>query len=96
MALEETQDLVAVCDRMGIAVPLVFLNLMTPVGDCRLCSSLQQRELLVAESFRQVFLGKQQTLVYRQPEIAGLAQLEKFGRCLYQPAIEEMVIRAQA
>ena len=96
MALEETQDLVAVCDRMGIAVPLVFLNLMTPAGDCRLCSNLRQRELLVAESFRQVFLGKQQTLVYRQPEIAGLAQLEKFGRCLYQPAIEEMVIRAQA
>jgi arsenite-transporting ATPase len=96
MALEETQDLVAVCDRMGIAVPLVFLNLMTPVGDCRLCSSLQQRELLVAESFRQVFLEKQQTLVYRQPEIAGLDQLEKFGRCLYQSAIQEMVIRAQA
>ncbi len=93
MALEETKDLVAACDRMGMAVPLVYLNLMTPPGDCRLCSSLRRRELLVAESFRQMFPEKQQTLVYRQPEIAGLERLEKFGRCLYQPAIQEMVSR---
>jgi arsenite-transporting ATPase len=94
MALEETKDLVAACDRMGMAVPLVFLNLMTPPGDCRLCSSLGRRELLVAESFRRMFPEKQQTLVYRQPEIAGLKRLEKFGRRLYQPAIQEMVSRA--
>jgi arsenite-transporting ATPase len=93
MALEETKDLVVACDRMGMAVPLVFLNLMTPPGDCRLCSSLRRRELLVAESFRQMFPEKQQTLVYRQPEIAGLERLEKFGRRLYQPAIQEMVSR---
>jgi arsenite-transporting ATPase len=96
MALEETEDLAAACDRLGIAVPLVFLNLMTPSGDCRLCSSLRRRELLVAESFRQVFPEKQQTLIYRQPEIAGLEQLEKFGRRLYQPAVQEMVSRVHA
>lgn len=93
MALEETKDLVAACDRMGMAVPLVFLNLMTPSGGCRLCSSLRRRELLVAEGFRQMFPEKQQTLVYRQPEIAGLERLEKFGRCLYQPARQELVSR---
>ena len=93
MALEETKDLVAACDRMGIAVPLMFLNLMTPPGDCRLCSSLRRRELLVVESFRRTFPEKQQTLVYRQPEIAGLERLEKFGRRFYQPAIQEMVSR---
>ena len=89
MALEETKDLVAACDRMGMAVPLVFLNLMTPPGDCRLCSSSRQRELLVAESFRLLFPERQQTLVYRQPEIAGLERLKEFGRRLYQPAIPE-------
>jgi arsenite-transporting ATPase len=91
MALEETKDLAAACGRMGIAVPLVFLNLMTPPGGCRLCSSLRRRELLVAESFRQVFPEKHQTLVYRQPELAGLERLEKFGRRLYQTAVQEMV-----
>ena len=92
MALEETRDLVDACGRLGIAVPLLFLNLMTPPGDCRLCASLRRRELLVAESFRQTFPEMQQTLVYRQPEIAGLARLEEFGRSLYQPALQEMVV----
>jgi arsenite-transporting ATPase len=96
MALEETQDLVAACDRMGMAVPLVFLNLMTPPGHCGLCSSLRRRELLVAESYRRMFPEKPQTLVYRQPEIAGLERLEKFGRRLYQSAIREMVSRDAA
>lgn len=90
MALEETKDLVAACDRMGMAVPSVFLNLMTPPGDCRLCSSLVRRELLVVEGFRKMFPEKPQTLVYRQPEIAGLERLEEFGQCMYQPAGREM------
>jgi arsenite-transporting ATPase len=90
MALEETTDLVAACHRMGIAVPLVFLNLMTPPCDCRLCSSLERREQLVAEGFRQAFPGKPQTLVYRQRQIAGLERLESLGQCLYQPGRPEM------
>jgi arsenite-transporting ATPase len=90
MALEETKDLVAACHRMGIAVPLVFLNLMTPPCDCRSCSSLRRRERLVVEDFRQAFLEKQQTLVYRQPEIAGLPQLKRLGWRLYRPTRPEL------
>jgi arsenite-transporting ATPase len=90
MALEETKDLVAACHRMGIAVPQVFLNLMTPPCDCRLCSSLRRRERLVVEDFRQAFPKKQQTLVYRQPEIAGLEQLKRLGWRLYRPARPEL------
>ena len=90
MALEETKDLVAACHRMGIAVPLVFLNLMTPPCDCRLCSSLRRRERSVVEDFRQAFLDKQQTLVYRQPEIAGLEQLKRLGWRLYRPTRPEL------
>jgi arsenite-transporting ATPase len=92
MALEETRDLVDACRRMGIAVPLLFLNLMTPPGDCRLCASLRRRELLVAKSFRQAFPDMRQALVYRQPEIAGMAQLQELGLSLYEPALQEMVI----
>jgi arsenite-transporting ATPase len=90
MALEETKDLVAACHRMGIAVPLVLLNLMTPPYDCPLCSSLRRRERLVAHDFRQAFPEKHQTLVYRQPEIAGLEQLKKLGWRLYRPARPEL------
>jgi len=91
MALEETGDLALACDRMGIAVPRLFLNLMTPPGDCGLCSSLRRRELLVAQRFRQMFPHRQQTLVYRQPEMSGLRQLEEFGRHLYRPAEKELL-----
>lgn len=92
MALEETKDLFAACDRMGIATPLVFLNLMTPPADCPLTSSLRRSESLVAEGFRQMFPEKHQTLVYRQPEIAGLDQLERLGQCLYQSASRELAL----
>jgi arsenite-transporting ATPase len=91
MALEETRDLVDACGRMGIAVPVLFLNLMTPPRDCRLCESVRRRELLVVEIFRRAFPGKRQTLVYRQGEIAGMARLEEFGRNLYEPDLQEMV-----
>ena len=91
MALEETRDLVDACGRMGIAVPVLFLNLMTPPRDCRLCASVRRRELLVVEIFRRAFPGKRQTLVYRQGEIAGMARLEEFGRSLYEPDLQEMV-----
>jgi hypothetical protein len=66
---------------------------VTPPGDCRLCSNVRRRELLVADSFRQAFPDKQQTVVYRQAGIAGPERIEKFGRGLYQPAIPEMVSR---
>jgi arsenite-transporting ATPase len=91
MALEETKDLLAACDRLGIAVPSVFLNMMTPPGDCHLCSNLWKRERLVAEGLRRMFPRKEQTLICRQEELAGLEKLEEFGRYLYQPAGKELI-----
>lgn len=90
MALEETKDLVAACGRMGIAVPLMFLNLLTPPCDCPLCVGLHLRESAAAEEFLKVFPDKQQIQVYRQPRIGGLEQLEKLGRSLYQSAGQEL------
>jgi hypothetical protein len=58
MALEETKDLVAACDRMGIAVPLMFLNLLTPPCDCQLCEGLRRRESAVAGEYRKAFPGQ--------------------------------------
>jgi arsenite-transporting ATPase len=94
MALEETKDLVAACERMEIAVPQLFLNLMTPPGDCGLCSSLRGRELPVARSFQDLFPEKHQTLVYRQPEMVGLDRLEEFGRHLYRKTREKRMSHA--
>ncbi len=90
MALEETKDLLATCRRMGLSVPSLFLNLLTPPRDCRLCASQRKRELLVIDEFAQAFPEADQTLVYRQPSISGIEQVEKIGDCLYQPALQEV------
>jgi arsenite-transporting ATPase len=91
MAWEETKDLLAACHRMGIAVPAIFLNLMTPPGDCSLCSGLRRRELHTVGSFRQTFPSQQQILVYRQGEVGGIQQLEELAWNLYQTPTPELV-----
>jgi arsenite-transporting ATPase len=93
MALEETKDLVEACGRLGITVPLMFLNLLTPPCDCRLCVGLRRRESAVAKEFLKVFPHKQQIQVYRQPGLGGLEQLEWLGQRLYQSARQEMTSR---
>lgn len=90
MALEETKDLVAACGRLGITVPLMFLNLLTPPCDCHLCVALRHRESAVAEEFLKVFPHQQQIQVYRQPGLGGLEQLERLGQNLYQSAGQEL------
>ena len=92
MAVDETRDLLEACDRLGIAVPALFLNLVTPPGDCRLCSALERRESLAVRDFRQLFRNKQVTLVYRQGELSGLDRLEELGRNLYRPASREEAV----
>jgi arsenite-transporting ATPase len=93
MALEETKDLLAACDRLGIAVPLMFLNLLTPPCDCHLCVGLLRRESAVVKEFQKAFPQKQRIQVYRQPELGGLEQLDRLGQDLYQSAGQEMTTR---
>jgi arsenite-transporting ATPase len=96
MAFEETKDLVAACGRMGLAVPLMFLNLLTPPCDCPLCVGLRRRESAVAEEFLKAFPNMQQIQVFRQPGIGGLEQLEKLGQSLYKSAGQEIAACVRA
>jgi len=84
MALEETRDLVAACKRLRISVPGLFLNLVTPLNDCDLCSALYRRESLVRNKFQQILSGRNVTVVYRRGEIRGLRWLGELGKALYQ------------
>ena len=84
MALEETRDLVAACERLRISVPGVFLNLVTPLSDCDLCSALYRRESLVQNKFQQSLSGRDIAVVYRRGEIRGLGRLGELGKALYQ------------
>jgi len=84
MAWEETRDLVAACERLRISVPGLFLNLVTPLSDCALCSALYRRESLVQKKFQQSLSGRNVTVVYRRGEIRGLRRLGELGEALYQ------------
>jgi arsenite-transporting ATPase len=83
MAFEETRDLLTVCGRLGINVPGIFLNLMTPPSDCVLCAAMNRRESLIYGKFKQSFHGEVGA-VYRRGEIRGLHWLARLGDALYQ------------
>ncbi|MCX5889835.1 MAG: ArsA family ATPase [Deltaproteobacteria bacterium] len=89
MAFQETSDLLAVCGRLGVPVPVLLLNLATPAWDCPLCAALNRRETLIKEKFQQIFAGRHQTVIYRQSEPRGLKRLTALGRALYRPGIME-------
>jgi arsenite-transporting ATPase len=89
MALGETQDLLASCDRMGLSVPLIFLNLMTPPSTCRLCRRLVQRESLQSDEYRRNFPDRHLTLLYRQPELGSMEMLGELGRRLFENVRQE-------
>jgi len=89
MALAETMDLLGVCDRLGVNTPVLFLNLVTPAGDCPLCNALNRREAQVREKFRQILAHRHQTLIYRQAEPRGRKRLEELGQVLYRPRVRE-------
>jgi arsenite-transporting ATPase len=85
MAFEETRDLLAACVRLGISVPGLFLNLVTPPNDCLMCSALHRRESRVRRQFQRCFRGTELTVVYREGEIQGLRRLAELGQALCQP-----------
>ncbi len=84
MAWEETRDLVGACERIGICVPGLFLNLVTPPSDCALCSALYRRESRVRQKFQQGLSGKDVIVIYRRGEMRGLRALRELGKALYQ------------
>ena len=92
MAWEETKDLLAACDRLSLHVPALFLNRMTPPGDCRFCGRLRSRERVEAENFRQAFPAQQQVLVYQQSQPpVGRERLEELAQGLYQAPCLDLV-----
>ena len=83
MAFEETSDLLTACTRLGINVPGIFINLMTPPSDCVSCAAINRREAAIRRKFNESFHGEI-GLIYRRGEIRGLHGLARLGDALYQ------------
>jgi hypothetical protein len=89
MAFQETSDLLAICGRLEVPVPVLLLNLATPARDCPLCAAQNRRETLIKHKFQQTFAGRHQTIIYRQSEPRGLKRLGELGQALYRSRIME-------
>jgi anion-transporting ArsA/GET3 family ATPase len=83
MALEETRDLIQTCSRLGIGVPLLFLNLAVPPGPCPACRPRFQAEAKVRREFEETFNDIHQCVVYWCGERRGPERLTELGRALY-------------
>ena len=83
MAYAETGDLVAACERLGMAVPIIFVNMVTPPSSCPTCSVLRRAEERVLDRYDAACAGRHMALVFRQKEPRGLERLRVLGRALY-------------
>ncbi|MCK9377838.1 MAG: ArsA family ATPase [Syntrophobacterales bacterium] len=90
MALEETKDLAAACERLKINVPVIFLNQATPPSaTCPWCAAMHRQELRLKARYLQEFDNRHLTTVYRQHEPRGLEPLAELGQALFRVAMKE-------
>ena len=83
MAYEETVDLLAACERLRVAVPLLFVNMVTPSSSCPICSRMRQMQTPVLERYQSQSVEQHVVTVFRQEEPHGLERLRTLGRALY-------------
>lgn len=83
MAYAETGDLVAACERLGMAVPILFVNIVTPLSSCPTCSVRRRMEERVLDRYEAACAGRHMALVFRQKEPHGFERLRVLGRALY-------------
>ncbi|MBI4720315.1 MAG: ArsA family ATPase [Chitinivibrionia bacterium] len=83
MAYAETNDLVAACERLGVAAPVLFVNRVTPPSSCPACSALRREEEPALRRCKEAFAGRHCTVVSRQGSLRGVERLSALGRTLY-------------
>ena len=83
MAFEETKDLLAACQRLGVSVPGIFVNMITPDSDCRVCSVIRRMEQPILRQYASEFAGHQIVHVARQHAPQGFERLRTLGQALY-------------
>ncbi len=83
MAYAETADLLAACERLAMAVPILFVNMVTPPSSCPTCSVLRRAQEPVLDRYQAACAGRHMALVFRQEEPRGFERLRVLGHALY-------------
>ncbi len=84
MAFAETGDLFAACERLGVAVPVLFVNMVTPQSSCPTCAVLHRAQQAVLDRYQRTCAKRHLGLVFRQQEPQGFERLRELGSALYQ------------
>lgn len=84
MAFAETGDLISACQRLGVAVPTLWVNLATPASACPTCTVLHRAQQPLLQRYQTANAGRHMTLVFRQPEPRGFERLRALGHGLYE------------
>jgi arsenite-transporting ATPase len=95
MALSETGDLFAACERLGVAMPILFVNMLTPLSSCPTCAALHRGQQTVLDRYQRACAGRHLGLIFRQQEPHGLAHLRELGGALYQAPNPDNAISIQ-
>ena len=91
MAYAETLDLVAACQGLGVAVPRLFINLLTPASNCPHCAAAHQAQQPLLARYQVANAQRHLTSVFRQTEPRGAERLLALGRALYAaPAVARL------
>lgn len=83
MAYAETLDLVSACKALGVAVPTLFVNLVTPASSCPRCASVSRSQQPLLARYHAAHAQRHLTQVFRQTEPRGIERLATLGRALY-------------
>jgi len=94
MALDETRDLIAACQDAGVAVPAIFVNMLTPPSDCSFCAALRVRERAVVNQFREWCGVRRLVRVDRWIGLAGIEALESLGQQLFRSPVPTVLNHA--
>ena len=83
MAFAETKDLLIACGRLGVTVPALMVNMVTPGSACPVCSVLRSTEERVLAKYEVDFPDQHRTIVFSQKEPLGIRMLRDFGCEIY-------------
>ena len=83
MALAETKDLLIACKRLGVTVPTLMVNMVTPSSSCPVCSVLHSTEQRVLGKYDVNFPDSHRTVVFSRKEPRGIDSLRALGCALY-------------
>jgi arsenite-transporting ATPase len=84
MAYAETLDLVTACQRLGVAVPVLFVNLVTPPSSCPNCTAARRAQQALLLRYHATHAQCHLTQVFRQKEPRGIERLNALGQALYR------------